>query len=93
MMLHPLGLGRLRRFAKPGEAHRWALWSYRPKRVAGRAVLIRPSDSAHSRNPALGWDRFVAGGVEVAVLPGQHGDLVKGPGAAHLAKELTKWLA
>jgi len=56
-------------------------------------VLIRPSGSTQSRNPALGWDRFVAGGVEVAVLSGQHGDLIKGPGAAHLAKELMKWLA
>jgi len=93
LLLHPFGLGRLRRFTKLGEAHRWALWSYRPKRLAGRAVLVRPSGSVHSPNPALGWDRFVAGGVEVAVLSGQHGDLVKGPGAARLAKELAKWLA
>ena len=93
LLLHPFGLTRLRRFTKLGEAHRWALWSYRPKRLAGRMVLVRPSDSQHSPNPALGWDRFVAGGVEVKVLSGQHGDLVKGEGAARLADELVKWLA
>jgi thioesterase domain-containing protein len=92
MVLHPLGLSRLRRFGKLGEAHRWALWSYQPKRLAGAAVLMRPSGSRRARNPALGWDRFVAGGVAVKVLSGQHGDLVKGPGAARLAEELAKWL-
>ncbi len=94
LVLHPLGLGRLRQFAKIGEAHRWALWSYRPKRIVGKAVLLRPSRlTRRPPDSALGWDQFVAAGVEVRVLSGQHGDLVKGSGAACLANELTKWLA
>jgi thioesterase domain-containing protein len=92
LCLKPLALGRLRRFKKPGEAHRWALWSYRPGCFAGRAVLIRPSNGADVRDPASGWSRYVRGAIEVRTLGGRHGDLVKGNGAACLAAELAQWL-
>lgn len=92
LVLKSLALGRLRRFKKPGEAHRWALWSYQPACFAGRAVLIRPSNGADVRDPASGWSRYIRGGIEVRTLEGQHGDLVKGNGAACLAAELAQWL-
>jgi len=92
LLLHPLRLGRLRRLEKLGEAHRWALWSYRPGPYAGRAVLIRPSNHRNARDPALGWRRYVQGGLEVRTLAGSHGDLVTVQGAAHLAAEIKRLL-
>jgi acyl-CoA synthetase (AMP-forming)/AMP-acid ligase II len=92
MALHPLGLEKFRRLEKPGEAHRWALWSYRPGHFAGPALLIRPSYNRSSRDAALGWRRLVRGGVEVRTLTGSHGALVTVQGAAALAGELEKWL-
>jgi hypothetical protein len=90
--LHPLALEKLRRLEKPGEAHRWALWSYRPGRFAGPALLIRPSYNRSSRDPALGWRRLARGGVQVRTLTGSHGALITVQGAATLAAELEKWL-
>jgi thioesterase domain-containing protein len=92
-VLHPLRLARLRRLERLGEAHRWALWSYRPGTFAGRIVLIRPSDLQYARDPMLGWRRYALGGVEVRTLSGAHGELVTVDGAATLAAEVERWLA
>jgi surfactin synthase thioesterase subunit len=92
LVLSSFALGRFRRLAKLGEAHRWALWSYRPKHFAGAAVLLRPSNNRSSRDTALGWRRLVGGGFEVRRLAGSHGALVTVKGAVHLVAELEQWL-
>ena len=91
-VLHPFALGRFRRLTKLGEAHRWAQWSYRPRHFAGPAVLLRPSNNRSSRDTALGWRRWVGGGVDVRRLAGSHGALITVNGAVHLAAELEQWL-
>jgi len=93
LLLHPLRLGRLRRLERLGEAHRWALWSYRPQPFAGRVLLIRPKDLEFARDPTLGWSRYALGGVEVKTLSGAHGDLVTFQGAGPLADEVARALA
>jgi thioesterase domain-containing protein len=93
LLLHPLRLGRLRRLERLGEAHRWALWSYRPRPFAGRIVVIRPAELEFSRDPALGWSRYARGGIDVRTLSGAHGDLVNVRGAAQLAAEVERCIA
>jgi len=93
LLLHPTGLGRLRRLRGLGETHRWALWSYRPSPYAGDALLLRPTDYPYSHDPALGWGRLVQSGLAVRAIAGRHGDLVKEPGVRALAPALNHWLA
>lgn len=92
-VLHPLGLQGLRDLKKPGEAHRWALWSYRPRPIAARVLLIRPAGRPGDGDPSLGWRGYARGGIDVRTLSGVHGALVTVTGAAPLAAEVEKWLA
>jgi thioesterase domain-containing protein len=93
MALKPLALDRLRRFRKPGEAHRWALWSYRARPYPGRIVLFEPADLPSAGRQVQGWRSLASCGIELRTLPGAHGDLVKEPGVRLLADRLAPYLA
>ena len=92
-VLHPLGLEGLRDLKKPGEAHRWALWSYRPQPIDARVLLIRPAGLPDDGDTSLGWRRYARGGIDVRTPSGVHGALVTVTGAELLAAEVEKWLA
>jgi amino acid adenylation domain-containing protein len=92
LFLNGIGLPQLRKLNHMGEAHRWALWRYRPRPLDGRITLIRPTNYEYSRDEALGWGALARGGVEVHSLPGVHGDLVKESGAEQLAEQLNNCL-
>lgn len=90
LALHPLGLERLRGFRKPGEAHRWAVMSYKPGSFNGRALLIRSRDGLALRDPAGGWQRFLNGGVDVRRLACQHEEMFAARTVELLAAELAE---
>jgi thioesterase domain-containing protein len=93
-ILNSLGLPQLRRLRGTAESHRWALWSYRPRRpFRGRITLFRPSDFDVGGGPTLGWGRYASGGVDVYPIEGRHTDLVKEPGVRELARRLNECLA
>ncbi len=91
--LNALRMPRLRRLKGVGESHRWALWSYRPRPLDGRILLINPRDDPRVRRSERNWRPLAREGVDVALLPGKHGDLVKEPGVALLAERIDAYLA
>ena len=93
IFLNTLRLSQLRKLKGVAESHRWTLWSYKPSPYAGRITLFRPADFEYSRKPAVGWESLAEGGVEVHLLPGKHGDLVKEPGVQELTKRLNLCLS
>jgi thioesterase domain-containing protein len=44
--------------------------------------------AGHPEEPALGWDRLAAGGVEIEPIPGGHQDVVRPPGVRVVAEGL-----
>jgi amino acid adenylation domain-containing protein len=61
---------------------------------AGRITLFRakgPTGGSH--DPALGWARFAAQGVEVHEMPGDHQDMYKPPNVQIMARQLRDCLA
>ncbi|MGH8670827.1 MAG: thioesterase domain-containing protein, partial [Burkholderiales bacterium] len=92
-VLHRMRLGSLRKLHKPGESHRWALWSYVPKPYPGPVVLIATEDSVRQTNDtSLGWSGLARGGLCTDVLPGSHGFLVKEPYVERLAERVQHYL-
>ncbi len=65
-----------------------------PKTYPGRVTVFRtkrqPLDRI--RDPQLGWGRLAGGVVDVHVIPGKHGNLLREPNVPGLAEELKKCL-
>jgi thioesterase domain-containing protein len=93
LVLNAIHLPRLRKLKGVGESHRWALWSYRPRPVAGRITVFRPVRYEYSRDAALGWASLADDGIEVQLLPGKHRDLVKEPAVQRFAERVNQCLA
>jgi len=48
-----------------------ALRRYRPRSYQGKAVML-VNEKASKRDPTLGWSPWIAGGIEVRSVPGDH---------------------
>jgi acyl-CoA synthetase (AMP-forming)/AMP-acid ligase II/thioesterase domain-containing protein/acyl carrier protein len=77
-------------FLKTLEIHYGALRSYTPRVYPGRVTLFRartrPLFRMHGRD--LGWSELVAGGVEIADVPGNHETVIREPHVGVVAKQL-----
>jgi thioesterase domain-containing protein/acyl carrier protein len=64
--------------------------NYRVHRYPGRITLFKASQelSGTSSDPALGWDEWAAGGVDVQIVPGNHATMVYKPNVEVLAEKL-----
>lgn len=93
-LLHPLGLRGLRQLGNIGESHRWAHWSYKPRRYDARIDLFVAADSAQAAaDPTLGWQRMApAELVRHALAADSHGLIVKPPVVMELADKLQQLL-
>ncbi|HEX2092152.1 MAG TPA: alpha/beta fold hydrolase, partial [Longimicrobiaceae bacterium] len=69
-----------------------ALYAYRPQGYGGAVTLLRAAEHPPEGTPTAGWERIVAGGVEVRRVPGSHFTLVRGENARALAREITQAL-
>ena len=64
---------------------------YRPAPYAGQVTLFRAQDAGPTARAAgadLGWGPFVAGGMDVADVPGDHDSLILEPNVDELAAQL-----
>lgn len=68
-----------------------AIHAYRPRPYDGRVTLLI-SEEFHRREPTLGWDGLVTGGLEVHAVPGDHTTCIREHVAA-LAGTLRACLA
>jgi thioesterase domain-containing protein/acyl carrier protein len=78
--------------------HRWLSHHYEPAHYSGRLTLFRASDvpevvGTDFSDPYLGWGRWVAGGIEVRPVPGDHISLLEEPQVRALGLSLRACLA
>ena len=68
---------------------------YLPKIYPGKMTLFRASKQPLGIQPdaTLGWEEFVAGGIEIHEVPGHHGSIVAEPYVPILAEKLSSCLA
>jgi amino acid adenylation domain-containing protein len=64
--------------------------NYTVRRYPGRITLFKASEelSGTSPGPALGWEEWAAGGVDVQIVPGNHATMVYKPNVEVLAEKL-----
>jgi thioesterase domain-containing protein len=76
----------------PGFLKAWS--SYVPKRYPKSVVCFRVEDRGpeHDRDPSMGWEACVTGGVEVHVVPGGHVDMMSTPSVRVVADKLATYL-
>ena len=79
-------------FLKVCQAHARASRRYVPHPYDGRVTVFRARAGPllTPREPDLGWRWLARGGVDVCVVPGGHGNMVREPFAAVLARRLTQ---
>ena len=77
----------------PGFLKAWS--SYVPKRYPKSVVCFRVEDRGpeHDRDPSMGWEACVMGGVQVHVLRGRHVDMMSTPSVVRVvADKLATYL-
>jgi aspartate racemase len=80
------------------QAHEQADRDYMPQVYPGRAIVFRATDQPidwlewRSVGPQLGWDRLVAGGLEIQEVPGHHFNMFNQPYVQVLAEKLKACL-
>jgi thioesterase domain-containing protein/acyl carrier protein len=89
VVLGAFGLSRWRALRTIGEAHRWAVWRYRAGAYLGSITLVRSVTDSSLRASDWGWDRLVAGPVDVHTVsaPG-HIELMQDPYVREVAEVL-----
>lgn len=85
-------LPRTFRSNDPGFLRAWR--SYVPKRYAKSLVVFRVQDRGpeYDRDPSMGWDACVMGGVQVHIVPGSHVDMMSMPSVRVIAEKLATYL-
>ncbi len=68
--------------------------NYKLEAYCGRILLFRASEKGLRglEEPTGGWHKFVAGGLEVHEIDGDHGDILNEPNVESLARELRDCL-
>ena len=64
--------------------------AYQPQRYPGAMLLFSSSQQPTGRfiDPQMGWGGFVAGGVEVVVIGGDHFNIFREPGVSQMASRI-----
>ena len=81
-------------FQSRDQAVQFALSTYHPDPYAGRVLFFRSADRLACFGGTLdfGWGRFVQGGIESYVVPGDHISMLQEPNVAQLAQHLEAFL-
>ncbi|MDQ2900574.1 MAG: thioesterase domain-containing protein, partial [Acidobacteriota bacterium] len=71
-----------------------AVADYIPQPYPGKAVLFRAKHQAgfYSEDPLLGWGKWIAGGLEIRGVSGDHDTILQEPHIGVLARELNACL-
>jgi len=82
------------------EAHEQADKNYLPRVYSGRAILFRAREPLKGRwsewcsvDTELGWGRFVAGGLDLHEVPGNHMSMFNEPHVRIIAEKLRYYLS
>jgi thioesterase domain-containing protein/acyl carrier protein len=69
-------------------------WGYAPPPYPGPAVLLRPTHEplGFGKEAAMGWDRFIGGGLVIEAVRGYHRSLIFEPRLRSLAEKLDSSL-
>lgn len=72
------------------DAHMQAIIRHHPRRYDGKTVLIRSTGHLFfsSFDEQCGWGELIKGGVDVKIIPGDHGRVLEEPFVASAAEEL-----
>jgi amino acid adenylation domain-containing protein len=75
---------------KVAQAHRRALFAYKPKPYGGKIVQLMCGEASHRayEDRRLAWSSLVSEGFEVRIVPGNHLTMVEDPNVQVLAQEL-----
>jgi thioesterase domain-containing protein len=67
---------------------------FEPKTYPGRVTVFRTKRQPLNRirDPQLGWGKLAGGVLDVHIVPGKHGDVLREPNVQSLAEELKKCL-
>ena len=89
-----LGVDPPARFQSIEQAVLFALSTYHPEPYAGRVLFFRSADRLACFGGTLdfGWGKFVQGGIESYVVPGDHISMLEEPNVAQLAQHLESFL-
>ena len=89
-----LGVDPSARFQSRDQAVLFALSTYHPEPYAGRVLFFRSADRLACFGGTLdfGWGKFVQGGIESYVVPGDHISMLAGAQRAQLAQHLEAFL-
>jgi non-ribosomal peptide synthetase component F/thioesterase domain-containing protein/acyl carrier protein len=68
---------------------------YEPKPYSGRITLFRSTHepTGWMFDPLAGWGRFAQGGIELAMVEGNHFTMFQDPGAAQMAERMAPLIA
>ena len=73
--------------------HAQALVDYVPQPFSGKVTLFKAhAPSLAHLDPYMGWSKLAAGGVDVRLVPGAHGNMLEEPYLDNLAHELQDLL-
>ena len=77
----------------PGHKNDFA-WEYNPAPYSGSAVLLRPEREpwGFRKEPAMGWEKYISGGLVVENVRGYHRSLIFKPNDRYLAAALDRCL-
>lgn len=92
LILHSLGLDRLRKLQTVMESHRWAEFCYRPGRYSGGVLLIQSSETAESNSYEQRWKSLISGDIELETVEGDHLSIMRSSALQHLADCVTAHL-
>ena len=88
--------------AGPEQYDRWLLEylqsttnRYEPKPYSGRVTVLRSTHepTGWMFDPLAGWGQFVHGGIELALVEGNHFTMFQDPGATQMAERMAPLIA
>jgi thioesterase domain-containing protein len=95
--LFPAGLDpeQVRRHWRVVRANVEGVETYVPRPYPGAALLFRADDQPEMVRhlPQLGWEELIEGPLSVVAVAGNHGAVVREPGALRMAGEIRRLLA
>ena len=65
---------------------------YEPRNYSGRVTILRSTQEPTGWffDPLAGWGRFAQGGIELAMVEGNHFTMFQDPGASQMAHQMAK---
>jgi hypothetical protein len=52
-------------------------WSYRPRRIECRGLLLAPQDADYKENSSASWSKLFGRGLEIISFPGDHDSILR----------------